>query len=311
MKARAYVNFALIKYWGKKDDRLRLPHQASLSFTVDKLYTETEVVYDDKLESDVIIVNGNSDLAVNKRVSNHMDIIRKEHGIDKYAYINSNNFVPIAAGLASSASAFAALSLAATTSYGLNLDKKKLSRLARLGSGSASRSIYGDFVIWHKGDDDSSVAEKLNIKWDEFRIIVCIVSKDEKEYGSSEAMEKSLQNKKGFDKWVKTSEKDLESMLLALDEKNIDKVGLIAEQNANSMHDLIEESGIIYKNNDSIEVINTVYKMRDKGIKVYYTMDAGPNVKLITVENEVEKILAELKNINTIVCKAGFDAHEV
>src|SRR5690554_2917268 len=193
MKARAYVNFALIKYWGKKDDKLRLPYQASLSFTVDRLYTDTLVRVNKSLIKDKITINGISDEKLNKRVVDHLNLIRSKYNIKDYVEVTSINNVPTSAGLASSASSFAALTLAATKAFNLNLSKEELSRLARLASGSASRSIYGNFAIWDIGDDLSSIARPLDIKWEEFRIIVLMIDKSKKPASSTDTMRESVQ----------------------------------------------------------------------------------------------------------------------
>lgn len=303
---RAHVNFALIKYWGKLNDELRLPYQASLSFTVDNLYTDTNVVYDDNLTNDIVTINGvTNDPIMSKRVTKYMDLLRKELNFNKYADITSTNYVPTAAGLASSASAFAALSVAAVKGLNLDLSNSELSRLARLGSGSASRSIFGGFSVWNTGDDKTSVATPLNINWPEFRIIVCFVDTNVKSHSSSVAMKESVQNKELYNVWVKESKIDLDNMYQALDKKDIDLVGSIAEKNANHMHDLVESTGITYKTKESHDVIDKIHNMRQQGIKAYYTMDAGPNVKIITVANQVDLILEKLGNIETLVCKQG------
>ena len=158
---RAHTNIALIKYWGKKDEDLRLPTNSSLSMTLDKFYTDTKVSYDGNLDYDEFYLDGSKvDDKEALRVFKFMDYIRKNYGIKDYARIESKNNVPTAAGLASSASAFAALAKAATLS--LELSDEELSKLARMGSGSASRSIYGGFVKWEMGNDhDTSFANLL------------------------------------------------------------------------------------------------------------------------------------------------------
>ena len=203
MKARAYVNFALIKYWGKKNEKLRLPFQASLSFTIDKLFTDTKVTVNKKLIKDKITINGISDERLNKRVIQHLNLIRSKYNIKDYVEVTSVNNVPTSAGLASSASSFAALTLAATKAFNLNLSKEELSRLSRYASGSASRSIFGNFAIWDIGDDLSSIARPLDIKWEEFRIIVLMIDKSKKPASSTDAMKESVENKLLYDEWVK------------------------------------------------------------------------------------------------------------
>ncbi len=138
-KVRAHRNIALIKYWGKKDEDLKIPFQSSLSFTVDKLYTETEVVFSNNLLEDKIIINDKEDEKVNFRVKKHLDYIRNKFNVSKYAYVNSKNYVPIAAGLASSASAFAALTYAAIKELGPN---PEITRFKGLGEISPDEFVH-------------------------------------------------------------------------------------------------------------------------------------------------------------------------
>ncbi|HHT55877.1 MAG TPA: diphosphomevalonate decarboxylase [Acholeplasma sp.] len=311
MKARAYVNFALIKYWGKKDEKLRLPFQASLSFTIDKLFTDTKVTVNKKLIKDKITINGISDERLNKRVIQHLNLIRSKYNIKDYVEVTSVNNVPTSAGLASSASSFAALTLAATKAFNLNLSKEELSRLSRYASGSASRSIFGNFAIWDVGDDKTSIARPIDINWPEFKIIVLMIDKSKKPASSTDAMKESVENKLLYDEWVKQSKIDLDKMLIALNNKDIKSVGEIAEKNANHMHDLIESTGITYKTKESLKAIDKIHELRTKGVLAYYTMDAGPNIKIITIDSEVNKIVDYFNEYETIVCSKGKDAHIV
>lgn len=308
MKARAYVNFALIKYWGKKDEKLRLPYQASLSFTVDKLYTDTEVIVNNNLKEDVVYINGVKDDKASIRVIKHLNLIREKYNINKFVEVKSINNVPTAAGLASSASSFAALTLAATKAFNLSLSQKELSRLSRYASGSSSRSIYGNFAIWDVGNDETSIAYPLDINWTEFRIVVLMIDKSKKKASSTDAMKESVKNKELYDNWVSESKKDLDQMIEALKLKDIDKVGLIAEKNANHMHDLIESTNITYRTDESLKAIDKIKKLRNSGVKLYYTMDAGPNIKIITVDSEIDKIKKHFKEYELLVCKSGPDA---
>lgn len=302
MKARAYVNFALIKYWGKKIANIKVPHQSSLSVTIDQLYTETEVIFSDELKADKIIINGKKSGAEVLRTEKYLNVLREYYPIKKYCYLISENFVPTASGLASSASAFASIAKAFLAE--LNLSDKEISKAARLGSGSASRSVYGGFAIWDHGvSHETSYARPLNIDWPEFRIIIVLVSKKEKKHKSGDAMAKSVKNK-AYQNWINEATNDLENMKSALEAKNIDLVGQIAENNSNKMHDLIELEGIKYRVKESYEIIEIIKKLRKSGVKAYYTMDAGPNVKIITLDKYVGKIVNEI-NVKTIVAKIG------
>lgn len=178
-KARAHTNIALIKYWGKADEALIIPMNNSLSVTLDRFYTETRVTFDETLTEDQLILNGEAvNAKESAKIQRYMEMIRKEAGISEHALIESENFVPTAAGLASSASAYAALAGACNEALQLGLSDKDLSRLARRGSGSASRSIYGGFAEWEKGhDDESSFAHRIEADgWENELAMVLLLS---------------------------------------------------------------------------------------------------------------------------------------
>ena len=310
-KVKANVNIALIKYWGKKDEQLKLPFQPSLSFTLDQFYTITNLEYDKEIQADILYIDNQlANKEETKRVSQYLDEIRKRYQIPYYAKINSENFVPKAAGLASSSSAFSALALAATKAYGIELNKRELSTVARLGSGSATRSIYSDFVLWHEGDShESSYSEPL-MRWSEFRIIVCLIEKGEKMIGSTLAMKASVNHPK-YNQWIEQAKIDLENMLIALKNRDINQLGKIAQQNAFMMHQLLKEVDINYFNETTHQVLEKVIELQKK-IPVYATIDAGPNIKLITIENYVDEVINEFDGlVEMVVCKSGEGVIEV
>ena len=305
---RAHTNIALIKYWGKEDAALRIPSNPSLSLTLNEFYTDTSVVYDASLKEDQFTLDGKQvSGAEKKRVTDYMDLIRLRYGIQEYAHIESVNHVPKAAGLASSASAFAALAKAATLH--LNLDDVELSRLARLGSGSASRSIYPGFVKWQKGNsDETSHAIFLDDSWDDIIMIACIVNADTKAFSSTQAMEKTEKESVYFDAWVKQSFIDIENMETYIKEKDIRKVGQLAQENALRMHASLLAVNMWYFEPETIRILNLVRELQ-KEIPVYFTMDAGPNVKLITTKEYEKEVLAALENVDTITSSAGPGAY--
>ena len=166
---RAYTNIALIKYWGKADEALKLPKNNSISLTLDSFYTDTYVQFDSRFTTDTLTIDGQEQSgAALKKAKIILDLVREVAQVDYNAKITSLNYVPTAAGLASSASGLAALAGAASNALELNLSDAELSRLARRGSGSASRSIFGGFVEWEKGHSDvTSVAKPLDdANWD-------------------------------------------------------------------------------------------------------------------------------------------------
>lgn len=178
--ARAHTNIALVKYWGKADEELIIPQNNSLSLTLDHFYTDTTVQFDPTLTADQFTLNGQAQETT--KITKFLDIIRQMAASQLFARVESTNHVPTMAGLASSASAYAALALAGSKALGLDLNSKDLSRLARRGSGSACRSIYGGFVEWQKGDSDqTSYAVPLveNLDWD-LKMIAIVVNDKQK-----------------------------------------------------------------------------------------------------------------------------------
>lgn len=305
---RAHTNIALIKYWGKEDDALRIPSNPSLSLTLKEFYTDTSVKYDKNLSEDIFILDGQEVSGQEKkRVTNYMDLIRKRYGLKDYALIQSTNHVPKAAGLASSASAFAALAKAATLD--LDLDDVEISRLARLGSGSASRSIYPGFVKWQKGSsDEDSHAVFIDDSWDDIIMIACMINQETKPFSSTEAMDRTSKESVYFDAWVKQSFKDINLMEKYVKDKDIRKVGLLAQENALRMHASLLAVNMWYFEPETIRILNLVRELQ-KEIPVYFTMDAGPNVKLITTKAYEKTVLEALECVETVVSSSGPGAY--
>ena len=307
---RAHTNIALIKYWGKQNKELKIPFNDSLSLTLDKFYTDTSVEYDESLKEDIFILDGKpASSSVSKRVFWFMDQIRNKFNIQSYARIESFNHVPKEAGLASSASAFAALAKAATLD--LNLSNQELSQLARLGSGSASRSIYGGFVRWHKGNnDETSFAKPLDVPvWEDLRMLVCIVNDQSKPFSSSYAMDKTSDDSVYYPAWVKQSAIDMEGMISAINKQSITELGEIAQSNALRMHASLMAVNMWYFEPDTLKVMNYV-RDKQKEIPVYFTMDAGPNVKLLTLKKYVDEIKKDLGDqFELIECHSGVGAY--
>ncbi|WP_270998093.1 diphosphomevalonate decarboxylase [Listeria seeligeri] len=315
--AIAHTNVALIKYWGKRDEHLILPANSSLSFTVDKFYTKTTVEWDEKLKQDRFMLNGEQ--KTDAKVTRFIDKMREEFGITAKALIISENHVPTAAGLASSASAFAALALAGSSAAGRNDTQQYISKLARFGSGSASRSIYGDFVIWEKGelvDGSDSFAIPFTKKLsDKMSMVIAVVSDKEKKVSSRDGMRLTVETSPFFKDWVAAAETDLEEMKQAILAEDFIKVGEITERNGMKMHatTLGAEPPFTYFQPLSLEIMDAVRALREESIPAYFTMDAGPNVKVIC-ERKNEKIVAEkLSELakNVLICHAGKEASVV
>lgn len=311
--ATANSNIALIKYWGKRDINLNLPAVGSISITLDGLSTRTSVLFNHALKEDQLILNGSqADPASNRRVSNFLDMIRKEAKISAFAEVESQNNFPTAAGLASSASAFAALATAASKAAGLDPEYSKLSEWARRGSGSAARSIFGGFVEMEKGklaDGIDAVATQIaDVDFWDLRLVIGITSEQAKETGSTHGMNLSEKSSPYYPTWVDTAETDLAEMRTALLKKDFEKVGKLSEYSCLKMHALSQSGnpGIVYWNGATVNVMHEVRDIRAKGVPAFFTIDAGPQVKVLCLpENEdvvcdaLESVPGVLRTIRT------------
>ena len=318
MKATAIANanIALVKYWGKRDKKLVLPYNSSISMTLDGLSTVTTVEFSKKYEKDSIIINGKELVKDEKGILNHIERIRNLANVKEKSKIVSKSNFPIAAGLASSASGFAALTLAATKAAKLELNEKDLTILTRQGSGSASRSICEGFVEWYKGDKDDgsdSYAESIVNKnhWNEFRMITAIVTKTEKKVSSRAGMAQTVNTCPYYKCWLETIDRDLELIRNGIKNRDFSSVGQTAEYNCLKMHALMitTKPPIIYWTPATMEIIDFVREQREEGIECYFTIDAGPNVIVMCLkknEKEINKKLSELDGVmKTIICGPG------
>ena len=303
-KAIACANIALIKYWGKRDTALNLPAVGSISITLDALQTETCLRFREDLEQDKLTIN--NQIASEKqrsRVTKFLDIVRVRENINQFAEVSSINNFPTGAGLASSASAFAALTLAATDALGMMISKKEQSKLARKGSGSAARSIFGGFVEMLAGQDpagkDAFAIQLAPASYWDLRVLILITSAEEKSTGSTEAMNLTAMTSPYYENWITDSIHDLNEMRTAIRSKDFEKLGELAEYNALKMHALTLSSRppIIYWNHTTIDLIHHIQALRKRGIPAYFTIDAGPQVKVITLPAHVSSLKSEFKSV--------------
>lgn len=300
VKAKACANIALIKYWGKKDEKLILPYNNSISLTLREFYTISQVERISS-EKDIFYLNDIlQDEKETEKISDFVDLFRAEAKTSQRVKITSKNYFPTAAGLASSASAFACLAGALNDLFDLNLSKKDLSKMARKGSGSATRSIYGGLVEWIAGhDDDSSYAEKIDdANWD-IGMLAIIVNDKKKKVSSRAGMAQTVKTSPYYPAWVESSKEDLSRMKRAIEKRNLEEIGKIAEASALKMHAtmMTTDPSIIYFEEETISIIKMVQKMREDNILAYFTMDAGPNVKIITNSRNKDKIIERLSTI--------------
>ncbi len=318
--ARACANIALVKYWGKRESVLNLPAAGSLSLTLAALKTDTDVVFDPELEADSIVINGIvTNPAEIKRVSKFLDLVRERAGIGTRARVASVNYFPTASGLASSASGFAALALAATRAAGLTVTPKELSMLARRGSGSAARSVFGGFARMHAGDRDEDayaepIASPLAAR---VRMVIAIVAGGApKHTGSRDAMEHCAATSPLYPAWLELVPRDLAVAERALAAGELAALGELAEANALAMHAsaIAARPAVIYWQPATLAALACVRALRDDGAAAWATMDAGPHVKVLTsVENAaaVEAGVRAVPGVTSTMISAAGDGAKV
>lgn len=314
--AKANTNIALIKYWGKRDEKLFLPTNNSISITLDRFYTVTTVEFKKNITNDIFYLNNKkADKKEQIKISSFLDKIRDFSGTNFYAVVNSENKVPTAAGFASSASGFAALAAASIKALGLELDKSELSAIARQGSGSACRSIYGGYVEWEKGekiDGKDSFAKRLLPETDwNISILSVLVNSNNKNISSREGMKRTVETSPFYSAWLDTVEKDLEITRKAIKYKDFKGLGEVVEKNALKMHATMlgAEPPILYWQGGTMDVIHHVRNLRLSGISAYFTIDAGANVKVLCHPSDEKKVyesLLKLESVqNVITCHPG------
>lgn len=308
--ARAHTNIALIKYWGKQNAALRLPLMSSLSMTLDAFYTDT---YLEPSQQEQFYLNGQLiEGPEAQRVFNYLHLLQRRYGKSGNLSVHSQNHVPTAAGLASSSSAFAALAAAFAEYYQLPVNETELSRMARLGSGSASRSVFGGFAVWQKGtDDQSSFAYSLDSNPDlDLQLLAVEINTGAKKRSSTKGMQ-AAQTSPFFAPWIKRNSLELSQMINAIKNHDFTRIGQLAELNASEMHavNLTAQPGFTYFEPTTIGVIQLVHEMRQNGIEVYYTIDAGPNVKLLCQLKNVkivkEKLVSAFDHVKIINASFG------
>ncbi|MFG2503204.1 diphosphomevalonate decarboxylase [Streptomyces sp. NPDC048441] len=314
--AVAHPNIALIKYWGKRDEQLVLPAADSLSMTLDVFSTTTTVRLDPAASGDHVTLNGAAATGEpHRRVAAFLDLVRDRAGRSEAAVVDTRNTVPTGAGLASSASGFAALALAASAAYGLTLRDTELSRLARRGSGSASRSVFGGFALWRAGEgagaegDMSSYAEPVPVGNLDVSLVIAVVDAGPKAISSRAAMRRTVDTSPLYRPWVESSRADLDDMRGALERGDLEAVGEIAERNALGMHAtmLAARPAVRYLSPATLTVLDSVSQLRRDGIAAYATMDAGPNVKVLCRSSDAERVVRAVRSgtSQTFVARLG------
>ncbi len=290
-EAFAPANIALCKYWGKRDRDLNLPVNSSLSISLGKLGTHTVVKF--TKTADRIFFNGKpapADFAA--RISNFLDLFRAD---GQFFEVRTKNNIPTAAGLASSASGFAALVKALDRLFGWGFNLRELSMLARLGSGSATRSLYDGFAVWHAGvraDGMDSYAESFSNDWKDLRVGILEVSKVRKKTGSTDGMNHTVETSELYEAWPAQADCDFDELRTAIAAQDFPMLGKTAENNALAMHAtmLAAWPPLCYWKPQSLALMQKVWQARENGLELYFTIDAGPNLKLLFLSKDARAV---------------------
>jgi diphosphomevalonate decarboxylase len=311
--ARAGANFALVKYWGKADARLNVPAVGSISITLDALFTETEVELAPELAADELTLDGRRRDEDTAKVSACVDLLRSKAGVDTRVRVASRNNFPTGAGLASSASGFAALVRAAEAAFGLALSPRERSIVARFGSGSAARSIFGGFVEMHAGtspDGADSFAEPLleGREWP-LEVVIAVTAKGEKEVGSRSGMTRSATSSPYYAPWVAGQPPDLAAARAAIHARDFAALADVAEHNCLKMHAaaLAARPPLVYWNGATVECLHAVRRLRAGGVPVFFTIDAGPQLKAVCAPGaraEVQRALHTVPGVLELLTSA-------
>ena len=289
VKVRSYANIAIIKYWGKKDTVKIIPATSSISLTLENMYTETTLSsLPASAQSDEFYINGVlQDQAEHKKMSNIVDRFRLQGA--GFVRIDTNNNMPTAAGLSSSSSGLSALVKACNDFFELHLSTKELAQKAKLASGSSSRSFYGPIAAWDK-DSGEIYSVKTDLK---LAMIMLVLYDQKKPISSREGMKRCAETSTTFEDWVRQSEEDYKAMLTYLSNNDFSKVGELTEKNALAMHTTTKTAtpAFSYLTEKSYEAMDFIKQLRSQGERCYFTMDAGPNVKVLCLEEDLEHLV--------------------
>ncbi len=315
--AVAQPNIAVVKYWGKRHSERNLPAVGSIGLTLDRLETRTRVrFFFGEPGADAFRLNDRpASEAERLRVSRFLDLVRQRAGCSGRAEVESRNTVPTGAGLASSSAGFAALALAATRAAGLELAPAELSALARVGSGSAARAVCGGFCELHAGCAETgcdAVAEPLPAPPDwPLRVLVVVVSASVKSVGSSAGMLQSAATSPFYAAWIDGAAADLAEARAAIAAGDLARLGPLAEHNCLKMHGvmLATRPALIYWNGTTLDVLHEVARLRRSGLRAFFTVDAGPQVKVLCLASEEAAVAESLRRVagvrDVLACGPG------
>lgn len=299
--AVAQANIALIKYWGKQNLEENLPAVGSLSLTLDALTTRMTVEFDNALTADEMHVNGDPAGPMLQRVSTCLDQLIGPNR--SCALIESRCNFPIAAGLASSASAFAALVVAADRAAELDKDRLALARAAGRASGSAARSLYGGIVELCVGAKQIDVESILGADEWPLQVVVAVTEEATKPISSGDAMILSAETSPFYSSWVQHQDRDLQQAVEAVAERDFEALAIVSEHNCLKMHSVMWGSRppVVYWNKSTLSCMETIRALQHDGVAVFFTIDAGPQVKAVCLPDAADQVEAALQETEGVI----------
>lgn len=317
--AIAHPNIALVKYWGKHDAARNLPAVGSLSITLDGLASTTTVRFDEALAEDRFVFAGGEVPAMARRVSACLDDLREVTGTGLHAAVESDNDFPTAAGLASSASGFAALVVAADAALGAGLGRAELAELARRASGSAARSLFGGFVELSLVDAGRRTETRQILEPEAWPLVVVVAVTDPgpKRVGSTEGMLRTERTSPYYQAWVASSPDDLAEARSAVARRDFGALAAISESSCLKMHAVMLSArpGLVYWNGATVDCVHRVRDLRAGGTPVFFTIDAGPQLKAVCLPEARDRVagaLAEVPGVERVLsCCLGGGARVV
>lgn len=305
VKSIARPNIALIKYWGKRDEQLNLPAVGSISITLDGISTKTEISLTENI--DKFYLNEIIDIEENSKITPFLDYIREYINDKVYFEVRTANNFPTAAGLASSASGYASITKGINELLGLKLSDRELSKIARRGSGSAARSLFSGYVEMHKGerlDGSDCYAEQIyHQDYFPLNVFVVITNTEIKKTSSRNGMLISKNTSPYYSNWVNTSEYDINAMKFALKERDFNKIADLSIRSCLKMHSVMLTSNppLLYWNSTTFEIIKQIQELfYEQDQPVFFTIDAGPQVKIITIPEYKKHLLKFIKKLDKI-----------
>lgn len=284
---RSYANIAIIKYWGKKDAEKMIPATSSISLTLDNMFTTTTLTAQPNASQDAFYIDGVlQSQEEHQKVSRILDRFREDKA--DFVRIDTSNNMPTAAGLSSSSSGLSALVKAANDFFGSHLNQQELAQVAKFASGSSARSFYGPLAAWDK-DSGEIYPIQTDLK---LAMIMLVLTDQKKPISSRLGMQHCADTSTSFAEWVKQSASDYQSMKSYLAANDFEKVGALTEANALRMHQTNERANppFSYLTDASYEAMAKVRELREQGEQCYFTMDAGPNVKVLCLEEDLERL---------------------